>query len=269
MAENELYMIDIRLELGGANAVEAMRLATDAIIDRDNPNAAQIAIYLGTAARAIEKMTQVLMSTTKLVPPKTFFHEISPWLRGSDTDPLGRFWVWQGAEDVEGSTEMLKKTSTPTAAQSPLIPALDAYLGLDESEEKAGFLNRVSAYMIRQHQTYLQEIRSGGRPIRTFVEPSTIDSSGDPLVVSEYNAAAAAIKRFRDAHLMIVSKYIIVPDRKAKPELTRMGKGAVTSAASGQHREGDNQGVGKPAEVASLIATLKAFRDQAAAMLIE
>ncbi|KAL3957013.1 hypothetical protein ACCO45_007591 [Purpureocillium lilacinum] len=183
--------------------------------------------------------------------------------------PRSLFWVWQGAEDVEGSTEMLKKTSTPTAAQSPLIPALDAYLGLDESEEKAGFLNRVSAYMIRQHQTYLQEIRSGGRPIRTFVEPSTIDSSGDPLVVSEYNAAAAAIKRFRDAHLMIVSKYIIVPDRKAKPELTRMGKGAVTSAASGQHREGDNQGVGKPAEVASLIATLKAFRDQAAAMLIE
>jgi hypothetical protein len=111
---------------------------------------------------------------------------------------------------------MLKKTCGPTAAQSPLVPTLDAYLGLEEDERKRSFLDRVQVYMISSHGAYLQHLRSNGRPIRLFVEKMTrMQGPGSP-VVSAYNAAVSALKLFRDAHLIIVTLYAIVPSRRAK-----------------------------------------------------
>jgi indoleamine 2,3-dioxygenase len=217
LEENEFHMTDIRIELKGAKAVESMRLAAKEIVDSDyKPDARSIAQYLNQAADAIGKMKEYLMSTKELVTPETFYNDIRPWLAGTDTDPWPRKWTWEGSEDIDGSDDMLKKTSGPTAAQSPLVPTLDAYLGLEEDERKSAFLDRVRVYMMSGHGAFLQHLRSNGRPIRLFVEKmARVQGPGSP-VVSAYNAAVSALKLFRDAHLVIVTLYVIVPSRQAK-----------------------------------------------------
>lgn len=214
--ENEFHMTDIRIELKGAEALELLRLTTEEIVNNDKPNVSQITENLEQAAVIITKVKDILMTTTKHVSPELFFASIRPWLMGADADPFGRKWVWEGSEDVEGSAEMLTKISGPTAGQSPLVPALDAYLGLEEDDSKSAFLDRVRVYMIRRHEAFLQHLRSNGRPIRSFVQKILSEQGPDAPVVAAYDAAVKAMKGFRDAHLIIVTLYVIVPARHAK-----------------------------------------------------
>jgi indoleamine 2,3-dioxygenase len=280
--ENEFHMTDIRIELKGAEAVEFMRLATDEIVRSDNPDVRRIARYLKGAAAFIEQMKDVLMSTKKLVKPEVFYYEISPWLMGADVDPYNRKWVWEGSEEVEGS-EMLTNISGPTAAQSPLVPTLDAYLGLVEDESKSAFLDRVRIYMIHNHEAFLQHLRSNGRPIRSFVQRICREQGADSPVVAAYDAAINAMKEFRDAHLIIVTLYVILPARKAKASAGNPGMGVTMSAEPSGTEDGpvgnmqdDRSANGVPgkgsrltgkeaakgSQGSQLMEFLKGFRDQ-------
>jgi indoleamine 2,3-dioxygenase len=281
--ENEFHMTDIRIELKGAEAVELMRLATDEIVGSDNPDIGRIAGYLKQAAAVIEQMKDVLMSTKKLVKPEAFYSGISPWLMGADADSYNRKWAWEGSEEVEGSAEMLTKTRGPTAAQSPLVPTLDAYLGLEEDESKSAFLDRVRIYMICDHEAFLQRLRSNGRPIRSFVQKISREQGADSPVVAAYDATINAMKGFRDAHLIIVTLYAIMPARQAKARAGNPGMGVTMSAKSSGTEAGpvgkmedersangvpgkDGRQTGKAAAKDSqgfqLMKFLKRFRDQ-------
>ncbi|CAI7617410.1 unnamed protein product [Penicillium pancosmium] len=279
--ENEFHMTDIRIELKGAEAVQLMRLATDEIVCSENPDVGGIARYLKGAAAVIEQMKDILMSTKKLVKPEVFYYEISPWLMGADVDPYNRKWVWEGSEEVEGS-EMLTNISGPTAAQSPLVPTLDAYLGLVEDESKSAFLDRVRIYMIRNHEAFLQHLRSNGRPIRSFVQRISREQGADSPVVTAYDAAINAMKGFRDAHLIIVTLYVIIPARQAKASAGNPGVGVNMSAEPSGTKDGpvgkvqdERSANGVPEEGGRLTGKatkdsqgfqlmnfLKAFRDQ-------
>ncbi|KAJ5623847.1 indoleamine 2-3-dioxygenase [Penicillium lagena] len=280
--ENEFHMTDIRVELKGAEAVELMRLATDEIVSSVNPNVGRITGYLKRAAAVIEQMKDVLMSTKKLVKPEAFYYGISPWLVGADADSWNRKWVWEGCQEVEGSAEMLTKISGPTAAQSPLVPTLDAYLGLEEDESKSAFLDRVRIYMICDHEAFLQHLRSNGRPIRSFVQKLSREQGADSPVVTAYDAAINAMKGFRDAHLIIVTLYVIIPAREAKARAGNPGVGVTMSAKSPGTEAGpegkmedersanvvpgkSNRHTGKAASKgkgSQLMEFLKGFRDQ-------
>ncbi|KAJ6109042.1 indoleamine 2-3-dioxygenase [Penicillium sp. IBT 16267x] len=262
--ENELFMTDIRVELKGAEAVELMRLVTDEIVGSDNPDVGRISGYLKRTATVIEQMKDVLMSTKKLVKPEAFYNGISPWLMGADADSWSRKWVWEGGEEVEGSAEMLTKINGPTAAQSPLVPTLDAYLGLEEDESKSAFLDRVRIYMICDHEAFLQHLRSNGRPIRSFVEKISREQGADSPVVTAYDAAINAMKGFRDAHLIIVTLYVIMPARQAKVragnpgmDVTMSAKPSGTEAGAVGKMEDETSGQGS-----QLMNLLKGFRDQ-------
>jgi indoleamine 2,3-dioxygenase len=281
--ENEFHMTDIRIELEGAKAVESMKLVTDEIVGSDDPDVGRIAEYLNQAADTIEQMKDILMSTKKLVRPETFYDEIRPWLTGADADIWDRKWTWQGSEDVEGSADMLRKTSGPTAGQSPLMPTLDAYLGLEEDESKSAFLDRVRVYMISSHEVFLQHLRSNGRPIRSFVQKMSREQGAESIVTA-YDAAIKAMKGFRDAHLIIVTLYIIVPARQAKArtgnpdmEVTMSAKASGNElGAVDDNMQDENSGNGVPGKSDRLTGKaamndsqgfllmkfLKGFRDQ-------
>ncbi|RFU75302.1 indoleamine 2,3-dioxygenase [Trichoderma arundinaceum] len=223
--ENELYMTDVRLELKGAVAIELLRLATDEI-EGGNENNVRIAEYLNQTAGVIEKMKDMLMSLKKLVRPEIFYHEVRPWLVGAGDDIWGRSWTWEDHEKVEGSEVMLTKISGPTAGQSPLVPALDAYLGIKEDDRKSLFLDRVRGYMDHEHEEFLQSLRSKNQTIRSFVKKIAKEQGVGSSVLLAYNAAIQAMKSFRDEHLIIVTLYVILPSKKK----TRNVIGATSSA---------------------------------------
>ena len=255
--EKNLYILDHSIELEGAKAVELARLITDEILGSDDPDVERVVGYLNRATAAIEEMKALLMSTTRFVKPEVFYDELRPWFRGADADLWGREWAWEGREEVENSTEMLTKVSGPTAGQSPLVPTLDAYFGLGEGESKRAFLDRVCVYMNRGHDAFLQHLRSRGSHIRSFIQKISKEQGADSPVVTAYNAVVKAMKVFRDAHVIIVTLYAIVPSQKAK--MRAMDQGKYVSGKPDGHIEKagleDSQG-------SQLMKLLKGFRDQ-------
>ncbi|KAB5549431.1 Indoleamine 2,3-dioxygenase [Coniochaeta sp. 2T2.1] len=267
--ENELYMIDIRLELEGAVALEQLRLVAEQVTTSSEPDEALIAARLHRAATAIDSATQALKTTHKLVSPHAFYHTIAPWLRGPNLDPAHRVWEWEGADEVSGSEEMLRWVGSPNAGQSPLFPAIDASLGIAEDDKKKAFLDRVLPYMLRGHREYIQHLRSNGCPVRAYVEgrkrrEKCGEASAASEAVAAYNEAVEAVKRFRTAHLSIVSQYILIPARKAEGLKRNHGYEAATPrnspapAAEGEGTEG-KQSIGEV--MGGLMGFLKGFRD--------
>lgn len=275
--EDEFYMIDIRMELKGAEAVELLRLSTDEIKAGNDINVDRIIMYLTQAAKVIKGMKDILMSTKELVSPEVFYHDLRPWLVGADADMWGRKWAWEGKEEVEGSEQMLTKISGPTAGQSPLVPALDAYLGIEEDDNKSSFLDRVRIYMDHKHDEFLQILRSENKFIRSFIQKIAKEKSTNSPIVIAYNAAVQAMKSFRDAHLIIVTLYVIIPsknntrnsDKRIKISGIEIGSihdeneddglyekaGGMNDEQTGEAALDDDQG-------AQLMKFLKGFRDQ-------
>ena len=139
------------------------------------------------------------------------------------------------------------ESSGPGAGQSSLMQSLDIFLGVDKYShsvvtiggknvpepspdtiaQKSSFLARMQLYMPRHHRRFLQHLAANPRPLRDFVvaraELAT-KSEEDRELVDAYNAAVKALKEFRDAHMMIVTLYII--DRKS----TRLNSSHLTAS---------------------------------------
>ncbi|KAF3066821.1 Indoleamine 2,3-dioxygenase [Trichoderma lentiforme] len=281
--EAGMYLVGLRMELKGAEALELLRLSTHEIDAGNDMDVNRITMYLTQTTKVIEELKDILMTTKELVRPEIFFNCIRPWLVGADADKWGRKWVWEGKGEIENSEEMLTKVSSPTAGQSPLIPTLDAYLGVEEDDSKRSFLDRVRVYMDHQHEEYLQSLRLRKKIIRLFVQDMAKERGTNAPVVVAYNAAVQAMKSLRDAHLVIVTLYIIIPSRKMA-KTSEMGaklSSVDTSPASGKagdclHEE--NSGVNNERaeeaapivdQVPELVKFLKGFRDQTGQTCVE
>ncbi|KAL6693800.1 Indoleamine 2,3-dioxygenase [Trichoderma pleuroticola] len=281
--EAGMYLVGLRMELKGAEALELLRLSTKEIEAGNNIDVHRITTFLTQTARVIEELKDILMTTKELVRPEIFFNDIRPWLVGADADKWGRKWVWEGKEKVENSKQMLTKVSSPTAGQSPLIPTLDAYLGIEEGDSKRSFLDRVRGYMDHQHEEYLQILRLRKKIIRSFVHDIAKQWGTNAPVVVAYNAAVQAMKSLRDAHLVIVTLYIIIPSRKNAKNFETGTKVSSVDASPVSGKTGDclyeegsgtnNDHAGEAAsmvdQMSELVKILKGFRDQTGQTCVE
>jgi indoleamine 2,3-dioxygenase len=172
-----------------------------------------------------------------------FYHVIRPWFNGADSG--SNKWTFEGLDDEAGTgLRVPAELSGPSAAQSSLIHALDAFLGVDHTSPnpahspttsipppspvtptptpaqeavgatahvppKAPILSRMRAYMPRHHRNFLRHLGAAPRPLRAAVA-----CMGDAALTEAYNAAVDALRRFRDAHLCIVALYIVSPSHR-------------------------------------------------------
>ncbi|KAF9449441.1 Indoleamine 2,3-dioxygenase [Macrolepiota fuliginosa MF-IS2] len=220
--EAEFYLTSARIELRGTEALELMRLTMDEAFVGDDIAMCRITSYLERMATVIGELRQLLLSVKEGVDIEVFYHEIRPWFRGADGDPWGRPWIFEGRDEVEGWTEM-QETSGASAGQSPLIQALDIYLGVDAESTQTSFIShasgksfqeRMRAYMPRHHRAFLNHLRGNQRPLRALVQKATEERCDSPILEA-YNGALKALKEFRDAHMVVVALYIIGPARRA------------------------------------------------------
>ncbi|KAF8594829.1 hypothetical protein BDV93DRAFT_565039 [Ceratobasidium sp. AG-I] len=115
---------------------------------------------------------------------------------GLDTPPL---------TPLEGDEEKtflpLEKMSIPTHAQEPL---------------DTSFLGRMRKYMPGGHQRFLDHLKSlhVGTTIRDIIHSQASScSSTSPALGDAYNTALKALSGFRDAHIRVVTRYVICPAR--------------------------------------------------------
>jgi indoleamine 2,3-dioxygenase len=242
--EEEFYLSSARIELRGVDALEIMRATMDELFVGDALAARRITRYLQSLVRVLDDLARLLLAVRDGCDPDVFYHVIRPWFNGADSG--SKKWTFDGLDNDDTATGLRvpAELSGPSAAQSSLIHALDAFLGVDHTSPnpahspatfpsssppvtptlearattatttvhvppKASFLTRMRAYMPRHHRNFLRHLGAAPRPLRVAVA-----CMGDAALTEAYNAAVDALRRFRDAHLRIVALYIVGPSHR-------------------------------------------------------
>jgi indoleamine 2,3-dioxygenase len=218
----------------------------------------------------IAELKNLLLAIREGCDPDVFYRDIRPWFKGADSDARKRKWIFEGLEDhpdLQEPTEL----SGPSAGQSPLVHALDIFLGVDRYShssnltghstafpvDKVAFLTRMQSYMSRHHRNFLRHLSENPRPLRTLVL-----AAGEPALLEAYNAAVQSLKEFRDAHMIIVALYILGPAKRAREgdqKMKKEPKDATTDVIDAPLR-----GTGGT----NLVRFLKGVRDQTAGALV-
>jgi indoleamine 2,3-dioxygenase len=157
--------------------------------------------------------------------PNIFYTSIRPYLAGwknSSLLPKGVIY--------EGTSQRLASPSHPinwetgyrtyiggSNGQSPVIQALDIVLGIEHRptrnapSECGGFITDMREYMPGPHRRFLEDLNRVS-DIRDYVLRCPIGEAGCELR-DVYNACVVGMRRFRDTHMQIASRYILIPAR--------------------------------------------------------
>ena len=249
--EEEFYLSSTRIELRGVEVLELMRVTMDELFVADAIAIRRITTYLQMMSGVIKELKDLLLAVKEGCDPDVFYRDIRPWFRGEDSDPGKRKWIFEGLDDhpeLEEPTEL----SGSSAGQSPLVHALDIFLGTDQhshstsAAEKAEFLARMQSYMSRHHRNFLRHLSVNPRPLRTFVLTAC-----DTALLEAYNTTVQSLKEFRDAHMIIVTLYIVLPAKRARAAAQQM---------AGEEGQTSLQGTGGT----DMVNFLKSVRDRTA-----
>ena len=185
---------------------------------------ATLADSLESLAEIIGELTTLMSSMRDRVDPCVFCFKIRPWFGGSGMD--GKEWVYEGVAASDLKT--CQNRSGPSGGQSSVMHALDICLGIDhqrqrngirterkrflgfiragnKSKESTSFVQRMRQYMPAKHRAYLEDLERSSElaSIRTVIEQ--ISELHGP-----YNKAVQALIHFRNRHLQIACRYVVV-----------------------------------------------------------
>ncbi len=188
------YMVTVAIEAEGGRVVEALLDAQSAAATHDAEGAL-------TALQKLEESLTTMVAILNRMPEKcepfVFYHRIRPFIAS---------WPEPGVI-YEGVSETPHKLIGGSAAQSPLIQALDA--GLDivhDSERTHSFLMEMRRYMLPANCEFLDSLANGAS-IRAFAAESKN--------LAAYNACTKLVDTFRQKHLEIAVNYISNPAKQA------------------------------------------------------
>ena len=282
--ESWFYLVSVAIEARGAPILPLMLAAIQAarIDDIDTVTAC-----LRTFAERLDDLGTLLQRMHESCDPHAFYYHIRPFLAGSKNMedaglPNGVLY-----EDGTG-TEKYRQYSGGSNTQSSLIQFFDIILGIEhfptgekreitsETEQqgrappaKHNFLLEMRKYMPGAHRRFLEDITLVAN-IRDYVE---VHSANKELTVA-YDSCLAMLRAFRDKHINIVSRYIIVKSRESK-SLTRSTSPAAAhrkvniASASGMQNNASGKKKLKGTGGTALISFLKQARDETGELAID
>ncbi|OLB80000.1 MAG: hypothetical protein AUI14_08645 [Actinobacteria bacterium 13_2_20CM_2_71_6] len=190
--EKWFYLATVGVELAGAPALRRLVDAQHAIAADD---AGRLTADLLAVEPIVRETTRAVLSIERWCDPYVFYHRIRRWLTG---------WPEPGVV-YEGVDETPRVYAGGSAAQSSLIQAFDAGLGIPHQHElTATFLRGMRAYMPLPHRRFLADLEAG---------PSVYDyvaarRSDRPQLADAYAACVRAMSDLRAQHLGITGRYI-------------------------------------------------------------
>lgn len=142
--------------------------------------------------------------------PQVFYHHIRPYLAGFKNMEAAGLpnGVFYDEGNGKGSWRPYRGGSN---GQSSLLQFFDAALGVNH-KRCGDFHAEMRSYMPGPHARFLNDIEAIAN-IRPYVESHPDNAE----LVAAYNEALARLSGFRDKHIAIVTRYIIIPSRTAAP----------------------------------------------------
>lgn len=208
--ESWFILVHVELEARAAPITQAAGACLEAVA-LDRPE--QLLHQLRIIAAAQQDTMRVLLRMTERCEPSIFFSRIQPFLHGFLQMPV----LYEQVEEFSGQRQPFAGAS---AAQSALLPLLDAVLGVRHTQDTLHqYLLELRRYMPPAHQAFLEAVEHG---------PSVRDyllSRRPPELVEAYNGCIELLRDFRQRHMEMTARYIIQQAREQAPAQGDQGTG--------------------------------------------
>ncbi|KAF3907619.1 Myoglobin [Arthrobotrys entomopaga] len=219
--ESWFYIVSVAIEARGAAVLPLM---LKAIHNARNDDLDLVISALQLFAERLGELSYLLGRMYENCDPHIFYSRIRPYLAGSKN--MAEAGLPRGVKYLDGTgNEDFRHYSGGSNAQSSLIQAFDILLGVEHrptgengrevpddrtpsaKESKThNFILEMRDYMPGPHRRFLEHLAQVSN-IKNYVE---LHSSSGALTVA-YDACLHMLKGFRDKHIQIVSRYIILP----------------------------------------------------------
>ncbi|KAM3419103.1 Indoleamine 2,3-dioxygenase [Cercospora zeina] len=224
--EKWFYLISVAIEAKAGPIVPLMLHAIDFARKGDTRAVTEA---LKAFAERLDELGVMLSRMYDNCDPHVFYHRIRPFLAGSKNMKeagLPNGVIFDNGGPI--NKQRYVQYSGGSNAQSSIIQFFDIVLGVEhlptgerkqntpESERKskappAHFIHEMRRYMPGPHARFLEAV-SRVANIRTFVEEHRYDQE----LTLAFDACVAMLSGFRDKHIQIVSRYIIIKSAEAK-----------------------------------------------------
>jgi len=276
--ESWFYLVSVAIEARGAPILPLMLTAIEAARINDS---ATVTGCLRVFAERLDDLGTLLQRMHESCDPQVFYHRIRPFLAGSKN--MAEAGLPNGVLYQDGAgMEEFRQYSGGSNAQSSIIQFFDIMLGIEhrptgekkdpssESElegrappAKHNFLLEMRRYMPGPHRRFLEDVTLVAN-IRDYVEAHTNNKE----LTLAYDACLAMLRAFRDKHINIVSRYIIIKSRESRsqsrsksPVETRRKIDIATASRQGKNDSSVKKNL-KGTGGTALIPFLKQARDE-------
>ncbi|KND91040.1 Indoleamine 2,3-dioxygenase [Tolypocladium ophioglossoides CBS 100239] len=252
-SESWFLLISAAMEAKAAGILQTMMAALEAVKTCDYQ---AVTDALGELRTCIQNVSALLERMYEKCDPMTFYHRIRPFLAGSknmDAAGLPR-GVFYDEGDGKGEWRQLRGGSN---GQSSLIQFFDVVLGVEHhthgSAGQKSFHTEVREYMPGPHRRFLVHVaRASSIRELALAAPTTADQR---RLRDAYTAATEALSGFRNKHIQIVTRYVILPSKQPWKGAARQNL-----ASSSSERNGDEELTGTGGTM--LVPFLKKARDE-------
>ena len=196
--EEWFILIHIEIEKKAGKALKAIEDAQSAV-SKDDADLLEVA--LDNLRSALAAMYEVLGRMPERCDPYIYFHRVRPYIFGWRNNPsLPDGVIYEGVDEYQGVGQ---KFRGETGAQSAIIPAMDAVLGIDhERDELREYLMEMRMYMPPKHVAFIEAVEAGPS-VRNFVAIA----KRAPLT-TVFNDCVELVANFRAMHLEYAGTYI-------------------------------------------------------------
>lgn len=211
--EEWFILIHVAIEAVAAPALQAIPSLVEAVSGGDTAAAEQA---LARIADALEKMYAILLRMPEGCDPYIYYHRVRPYIHGWKNNPaLPEGLYYEGIEAYAGKPRQFRGE---TGAQSGIIPALDAALGVQHADDPLrAYLREMLDYMPPAHRQFVLDVEAVG--IRRDFFATT------PALRELYNTCLHWIERFRSKHLEYAAQYIARQHQLSEANPTAVGTG--------------------------------------------
>tara|TARA_B100001059_G_scaffold91845_3_gene90781 strand:+ start:7928 stop:9040 length:1113 start_codon:yes stop_codon:yes gene_type:complete len=185
--EDWFYLVTVSIEAIGASLIPTL-VETRLAIDSQDPSS--VTTCLDAVAETIERIRAMLNRMEERCRPAVFYDSVRPYLSS---------WPGEGIIYDQVSPTPVRLFGG-SAAQSSLLQAIDAAMGITHQDERSAFfLNAMRDYMPPRHRDFIEWFENG----TNLREASITEESR-----RSYDKAIDALDAFRRDHMAITARYI-------------------------------------------------------------
>lgn len=220
MDEEWFILVHVDIEAKAGPALAGILEAYEAMFNND-PVAVNNA--LSHIYGSLLKIYATLRRMPERCNPYIYYHRVRPYIHGWVNNPaLPNGVLYQDVEEYKNKPQ---KFHGETGAQSSIIPALDAALGIKhEADSLTQYLWNMRQYMPPRHRTFIEFVEAMAK-VKSLSDFVLEIREHHPEVWDVYTKSIHMLHQIRDLHLQYAKSYIAHQAEVAKGNPTDVGTG--------------------------------------------